>query len=65
MAKILQSEIKNFNLKSNLDRINENQKYCDRKNISVKNQSIFPLPLRKMVWKKINGQLVAEWIPTR
>ncbi|MDJ0725782.1 MAG: hypothetical protein QNJ38_11785 [Prochloraceae cyanobacterium] len=65
MAKILQSGIKNFNLKSNLDRINENQKYCDRENISVKNKSIFPLPLRKIVWKKINGKLVAEWIPTR
>jgi len=65
MAKTLKYEVKNFNRELNLERINDCQKYCDRENIIVKNQSIFPLPLRKMVWKKINGQLAAEWITTR
>ncbi len=30
--------------------------------ISTKKKSLFPTPPREMVWKKINGKLVAEWI---
>ena len=29
--------------------------------IPAQNKSIFPKPPREMIWKKINGKLVAEW----
>ncbi len=32
--------------------------------IRAKHKSLFPKPPREMIWKKINGQLVAEWIST-
>ena len=64
-VKVLELEVKTYNQKSNSAPIDEEKKSGDRKPIPVKNKSIFPLPLRKMVWKKINGKLLAEWIPTR
>ncbi len=30
--------------------------------VPTKKESIFPQPPREMVWKQINGRLVAEWI---
>ena len=30
--------------------------------IQNKPKSLFPKPAREMIWKKINGQLVAKWI---
>lgn len=62
-VQVFKSGVKTSNQKLNSAPIDRDKKSGDREPILLENKSIFSLPPRKMVWGKINGRLVAEWIP--
>ena len=63
-SKVIKIDCPSFSQNLNSALISGQKQLSDRKPLTIEKKSIFPQAPRKMIWKKNNGQLVAQWIST-
>lgn len=62
VSKIVVAQDKTFSNELNATKTSQLKPVKKTHLVEDKQESLFPKSPRQMVWKKINGKLVAEWI---